>query len=572
MKRSTKAGTKRYLVPLAVAALAGAALPVSTGASAQAADEAGYSGYSAKATAAPVKIEIYEPTIPIPATPQLEVEVAYTTVEADSGSSMGRSSWLWPGDPVGEGLKTFVEQLGLPPQLGENGYPVQVNSGQPTGEAQQADEPFPGMVMRTSASDTRTVAQAGFSPDGQVQDGSEGDQDQAGGEGTPGVPGLPSIPGLPALPGLSGGSGGSPLSGVGVALQDFGAAITGSSPTAADDGSDSTDDGGESGAPAAPALPPELAALVDVEGFASSSQSVEKDGRIVTTARSALGNVSLLGGLISLDGVVVTSSSASDGTTGKPSGKATLGGLTVAGQEFSFGPDGLVAAGRTTPIPGLPDQAAQALKQLGVKFELPQPVRTKDGAKAVSTMSGLRIDIDSSRLRKQLDALPLDKIIAAIPSQAGQLKTLLQTATGLSPRVVLTLGNAATSVDTVQGIKIPTDVPDNDPGSSGSTGSGGGGGSAGTGGGAASTSGEAAPTSAGGDSPSAAAPDDLGDAQLAGSGLPPLYSIPGAILAGGIALGAVAGTWLRRLGVLTLGGAGSCSHGLDSGLPDLRKA
>ena len=57
-----------------------------------------------------------------------------------------------------------------------------------------------------------------------------------------------------------------------------------------------------------------------------------------------------------------------------------------------------------------------------------------------------------------------------------------------------------------------------------------------------------------------------------GSGLPPLYTIPGAILVGGLALGALGGTWLRRAGVLALGGAGSCAHGLDRGLPDLRKA
>ena len=59
---------------------------------------------------------------------------------------------------------------------------------------------------------------------------------------------------------------------------------------------------------------------------------------------------------------------------------------------------------------------------------------------------------------------------------------------------------------------------------------------------------------------------------LAGSGLPPLYSLPGALLVGGIALAALGGTWLRRIGVIALGGAGSCPHGLDSGLPDLRKA
>ena len=40
-----------------------------------------------------------------------ELKLGYTTVEADSGSSAGRASWLWRGDPVGEGMKTFVEQL-----------------------------------------------------------------------------------------------------------------------------------------------------------------------------------------------------------------------------------------------------------------------------------------------------------------------------------------------------------------------------------------------------------------------------------------------------------------------------
>ncbi len=67
------------------------------------------------AWAAPLKIEIYEPTIPIPGSPQGEVEVAYTEVEGDSSQSRGRSSYLWPGDPIGEGFKTFVEQLGFPP-------------------------------------------------------------------------------------------------------------------------------------------------------------------------------------------------------------------------------------------------------------------------------------------------------------------------------------------------------------------------------------------------------------------------------------------------------------------------
>ncbi len=117
--------------------------------SASAGEEPAFSGYNSSAWAAPVKIEFYEPTIPIPADPQLEVEMAYTRVEAETGLGRGRGSWLWPGDPVGEGAKTFVEQLGLPEELGERGYPVQVNSTYPTGPESQADEPFPGTIMRT---------------------------------------------------------------------------------------------------------------------------------------------------------------------------------------------------------------------------------------------------------------------------------------------------------------------------------------------------------------------------------------------------------------------------------------
>lgn len=541
---------KRILFSLSAAALAGAVLPVSAGApSATAAPEAGYGGYSAVATAAPVRIEVYEPTIPIPATPQLEVELAYTKVEADSGSSVGRASWLWPGDPVGEGMKTFVEQLGLPPQLGENGYPVQVNSGQPSGEPEQADEPFPGMVMRTSASADQTIAQAGFSPDGQVQDGSgsgadKDGGDEGGGEGTPGVPTLPGLPGADLL-------------------SSFGDAITGGLTAAAEEPEEEPAPG------SAPGLPPEVAAFVDFEGYTSSSQNAVRDGKVVTTARSALGAVSLLGGLITLEGVVSTSTSTSDGATGSTTGRAVLGGMTVAGQEFSGGPDGFTAAGQGGDLPELPEQLTQALDQLGIELRLPKPDKTVKGDQAANQVAGLVVDIDVRTLHKQLDALPLADIIGALPNDPPELKSALQTLTGLAPRVVVTLGVADTEVDTVKGLTIPTDVPDNNQTDTGGTDGGGGTstGSAAAGSGAPAAS---APGAGTGDAPEAAG--DLPPAELAGSGLPPLYSIPGALLVGGIALAAVGGSWLRKIGVIALGGGASCTHGLDSGLPDLRKA
>lgn len=565
---------KRTLISLSAAALVGTVLPISGGPAVAGEDKGdgaakpAFSGYSSTAWAAPVKIEIYEPTIPIPATPQLEVELAYTKVEADSGSSSARASWLWPGDPVGEGMKTFVEQLGLPPQLGENGYPVQVNASQPSGEAEQVDEPFPGTVMRAKAGET-TIAQAGFSPDGQVQDGSgQGGGKDGDGGGTPGLPGLPGLPGMPELPGLSSLTGGSSGSGGAGLLEQFGQAITGGAGGAGITAAEGDDPAPDPTSPGAPGLPPELAALVDFEGYTSTSKNVASGDTVVTTARSALGDVSLLGGTIVLNGVVVTSTSSSDGAKGVAGGKAMLGGLTIAGQEFSFGPDGFEAAGQHTDIPGLPDDPAKALEQLGIRIELPKPVRTTKGDQATSDMAGLRVDIDTSVLRKQLDVLPLDDLIDALPSDPPELKSTLQTILGLAPRVVVTLGNASTELDTVQGLDLPTgEIPDNDPDDSGAAGGPDAGGS-----GSVPTADSPSAVDPGsvGDAPSA--DGDLGDAALAGSGLPPLYSIPGAILVASIALAAVGGTWLRKMGAIALGGSGSCTHGLDSGLPDLRKA
>lgn len=136
-------------------------------------------------------------------------------------------------------------------------------------------------------------------------------------------------------------------------------------------------------------------------------------------------------------------------------------------------------------------------------------------------------DIDTKQLKSQLSALPLGQIVDGIPGEAAELKSFLQTAVNFSPRFVITLGAAHTSIETVQPIDL----------------------SAAPAGGLVDTT------------PLAATP-----------GLPKLFSIPGALLFGGLAAAALLGSYFRRLGALALGGGSSCSHGLDTGLPDLRKA
>jgi hypothetical protein len=48
--------------------------------------------------------------------------------------------------------------------------------------------------------------------------------------------------------------------------------------------------------------------------------------------------------------------------------------------------------------------------------------------------------------------------------------------------------------------------------------------------------------------------------------------VPGVLIAGGLLIASALGWWLQKVGGFVLGGAGSCSHGLETGVPDLRKA
>ncbi|WP_244930075.1 choice-of-anchor P family protein [Nocardioides sp. W7] len=571
--------TRRIVLPFLAAGLVGAVLPLAgPGAPAAHAEEKKpFSGYSTSAFATPVRLEIYEPTIPIPATPQLELSFGYSTVEADSSSGQGRSSYLWPGDPVGEGLKTIVEQLGLPPELAgpiaAQGYPVQVNSQFPSGPEATADEPFPGLVMRTSSADGAVSASTGFSTDCDVA----APASTGGGlPGLPGVPGLPALPTLPTVPGLAG----LPV------LGDLTAALPGlvgapAQPAAAAPASAAAPEPTPEEAVACQ-IPPALSALVDLGGYVSTSRSRVADGKVVTTSRASLGDVRLLGGIVTISGIHATATSSSDGKTGTPSGEARFGTVTIAGQEFAFGPEGYRAVGQTGAIPGLPDDPAKALKTLGVTLTLPTPERVSDGDEASTAVSALQVEIDTAILAPVLQQIPLGKLLAEVPfpPEAAILKSLLGALPNLAPRVVLTLGSAQSEVDTVQGIPLPdlpaADTPETPDTPGGEEPPGAGGGAGDGAGGGAGGAGTAAPPGGTGGAPGAttdaAGVGDLPAAAPVAAGLPPLFSIPGMLLLGGIALATVAGSYLRRLGAAALGGGASCSHGLDSGLPDLRKA
>lgn len=501
------------------------------------ADGSTLGGFSARSIASPVRVEVWEPMIPIPAEPQAEMDLAYTKSVATSGpAGKGRASWLWPGDPVGEGFKTFVDQLQLPPQLGENGYPVQVNSEYPGENGSAADEPLPGMVMRTSADGSTTVAKAGWSSTGDVEDGDGGDK--SGGSGGPpaGPPGLPAPPSPPA-------------------------------PSAE--------------APAAAPGDPQpnplgvLAGVVTAEAMSSVSKTTYGTDTVVASAITHIKGLSILDGVITADSVRVLSRTTSTLTTSKNDNDVTVEGLAIGGVPFGITKDGAVVSSSKQPIPGLPDQAAAALAELGVSFTLPSATKSSDSGAGSQEVRGLQVAIDLSALHSRIDTGPVDGVIASLPEQLDDLKGPLGAVTQAQPRIVVVLGEALTESSTVAPIDYAPTTTDPGTGTPSDGGSGGGTrGSGSTGGstGSASTGGSAgtAPTDTG----TIAGPAESTEVavQPTASGLPPLGSVPGALLVGGLVLAASLGWWIQRIGGSVLGGSASCAHGLSSGVPDLRKA
>jgi hypothetical protein len=517
----------RILGACLAAGVVGAAAPIP----AAHADPA-YGGFSTEATATPVKVEVYEPTIPIPAQPQAELELAYTKVDASSGpTGNGVASWLWPGDPIGQGCKTFVEQLGLGDTgLCKDGYPVQVNSQTPGEPSRQSDEPFPGSLMRTSSSPKEVSATVGWSPDCDV----------SGNEGGGDLPGPPS-------PGNLGDA--------------FGAAITGKQKSAAAD---------EQPGHCLPDQLSTLAALVDVDGMVSDSRTETAGDTVKAVATSKLSNVSFIGGLITADAITVTSTTTADGKKPTAAGVSKVVGLKLAGKPLTFGRDGVELADQKAQLPGLPDQAKQALAQLGISLVLPKPERTAAGDNSSSAFQGLQVVLDTRPLRAHLDDIDFEKILDLVPDQAEELRKVLGAATQLAPKFVITAGNAAAEATTVP--KMDLSLPSVDPGSLNGAAVPPGGGT--TGGSSGAVAGSAAPPAAAGDAAAAGDNGDVGAlaAKPMSSALPPLASIPGALMVGAFVIAAGVGWWLQKIGGLVLGGAGACSHGLETGVPDLRKA
>jgi hypothetical protein len=522
---------QRWSVPGAV--LAAVALTVPLPVAASAPDVAG--AFTVAATAIPIQLVPHDQSLPV----AVELDLGYTHAEAVSGpDAHGRASWLWPGDAVGTGLKQIRDNSGLPipEQLTARGYPIQVNSGEPaTGSTRtsQSDEPAPGMVMRTEAGDHQTLAQAGWSADGEVSP-----SDAPAPRGGRGGGGGGGLPGLPPLPGLAGTVSSAPSPG----------------PTSA---------------PPAPGDSPlgRLAGLVDAATVSSVSR-VSYGGPAVTSyAGTRIGDLSLAGGLVTADAVNVVTTSTSTLQHARTTQLVRIVGLQVAGHPFTVGKDGVEADGQGSgPIPGLPGDATAALAQLGLSFELPPGQRKVSGTTSSMASQGLHVVVDLRKLHHYLDQVPVDDILGQLPPQTQDLTKWIGAAAHLSPLIDIYLGSASTSAVALKPPDLclgcsPTPAAPAAPGVPPV-------------GGVSGTVPPVAPLPP----PGAPLPPPAGPATVpagtvpVSAGLPPLAGVPGLIMGGALLLAAGLGWGARRAGLLALGGAAACGHGLETGLPDLRKA
>src|SRR3546814_7450835 len=97
----------RPLVAVAASGLVAAVLPLAAQAPAHAEESAAYGGFSASADATPVRVEIFEPAIPIPSEPQPEVRLAYTKAEAEK---IGRAHVRTPVTNSHTGCRLLLEK------------------------------------------------------------------------------------------------------------------------------------------------------------------------------------------------------------------------------------------------------------------------------------------------------------------------------------------------------------------------------------------------------------------------------------------------------------------------------
>ena len=342
-------------------------------------------GYTVASSASVIHVEVFEPVLPLPASPQGDFSIGYTQASADSGpTTRALASYLWPGSVIGDG---FDQLTGKPGSM----YPVQVNSRYPvtsTAPAKNTAQLTDGNGMTTSTDGATTAA---------------------------------NVTGL----GIAGPDV-NLLGGLGAGLGQL--------------------SGKPSKVKTPPDVPvpvsSTLAALVTAKGITSNSTIKVSDKSVTSTSTAAAADISILHNVIGLEGVKVTNTITSDGTKTTTTGSATIGALTIAGVKIGLTDGGLQIGSSAIKLPALPTSLTGLLKQLGVEISVAPVTKTASGGTGTFNGQALVISIDTTPLKTALNG-PLSMLINLLGTTAAtNLAPLIQ----LSPRIVLKLGEATTNL------------------------------------------------------------------------------------------------------------------------------
>lgn len=483
-------------------------------------------GYSGVAQAEVIRIQIFDPTIPIPADPgkpQIDGGIGYAKSSADTGPvTRATASYLWPGDVIGDGFG----------QLAGNDkaqYMIQVNSRYPETASAPAKNTAQltngnGMTTSTDGFHTKaTVTGLGIAgPDTDLLSGI--------GEGLRNLPGFggPSAPPTKQLP------------------------------------------------PAPVPVGELLAGLATVQNVKSTTDVDIVDKTITSTAQTFMSEVSLLDGLITIDGMKLVSTTMSNGKKAVTTGSLDAAAITVAGVKLGIGGKGVDFGGSDASLPDVPSSASDLLAKIGIGVQFAPTERTVDGATGSLAATGLVFSIDTQPLKTALNVggliAPLQDAISKIPKIGSQLGPLL----GLGPKIVFRVGDVASSA-TAAPAYVPPPIKSGGSGGNpgGSGGNPGGVGNPGGGTGPIDTGGGTGPIDNGGgtlpgtndQTPGTVTPPS----QAAGFSLPGLGTVPRLLVLGALAAALAFGWLFRSAGAFILGGSRACAFGLSTGVPDLRK-
>jgi hypothetical protein len=505
----------------ALALFGGAAVAVLAWPGPSAADTA-LGGYSGVAQAEAIRIQIFEPEIPIPTDPgkpQVDGGIAYAKSNTDTGPvTRATASYLWPGDTIGDGFGALAGN-------DKAQYAIQVNSKYPetpTAPAKNTAQLTEGNGMTTSTDGFDTKA----SVTGLGIAGPDTDLLSGIGKGLRNLPGIgnPTAPPAKELPSL-------PLP-VGQLL----------------------------------------AAIATVQNVQSKSSVLVGKNSVTSSAQTLMSNVSLLGGLINIDSMRVTSTTVSDGKTARTSGSIRPGAITLAGTDIGLAGKGVKLGDSSTKLPDLPSTVTDLLGKIGIEITYAPSTRTSQGATAALASDALVISVDTQPLKTALNVGglvgPLQDLISKIPHIGSTLAPLL----GIGPKIVIRIGDVYSTATAAPAYTGPVGPP-----TGGNPHPGGGH----TGGGnpvpPVDTGGGGTPIDTGGGvplpstPPGTTTPGTTTPTQSSAFDLPGLGEVPKALIIGGLVLALLSGWLFRMLSGFVLGGAGRCAHGLTTGVPDLRK-